>query len=67
LGWSEFIAIALHILSYYFPLGRGINNLGMPNVITRSEKGKPFLRLTMNENIKEMDFEDLLVDEIEMD
>jgi len=39
----------------------------MPNVITRSEKGKPFLRLTMNENIKEMDFEDLLVDEIEMD
>ena len=56
-----------HILSYEYTLLYGINNDGIHNNITRSEKGKPFLRLTMNEITKEMEFEDLLVDEIEME
>jgi len=60
-----------HILSYDYTLLYGIINHGILNYITHSEKGRSFkllfFRFTMNEKIKEMDFEDLLVDEIEMD
>jgi len=49
------------------PSKEGLLIRASPIILPIRKRKIPFLRFTMNEEIKEMDFEDLLVDEIEMD